>query len=117
MRKRLLSRASSPYARISRTAPIRSVIVAVTSPRSRVRAREWRRSRLSSACSSSTIAGTHASVSRVSRTEIWLSTTRVVATTTMFWNREMSEAVMTVLVWSTSVMMPEMSWPARVRWK
>ena len=56
-------------------------------------------------------------MSRVSRTEIWLSTTRVVATTTMFWNREMSEAVMTVLVWSTSVMMPEMSWPARVRWK
>ena len=24
---------------------------------------------------------------------------------------------MTVLVWSTSVIIPEMSWPARVRWK
>jgi hypothetical protein len=61
--------------------------------------------------------GTQASVSRVRRTEIWLNTRSVVATTTMFWNREMSDAVMTDLVWSTSVMMPLMSDPARVRWK
>ena len=100
-----------------RTAPIRSVMVEVTSPRSRARARECRRSRLSSVWSSSTISGTHARVSRVSRREIWLRTTSVVATTTRFWNSERSEAVMTVLVWSTSVMMPEMSCPARVRWK
>ena len=102
---------------MSRTAPIRSVMVAVTSPRSRARARECRRSRRSSDWRSSTITGTQASVSRVRRTEIWLRTTRVVATTTMFWNSEMSDAVMTVFVWSTSVMIPEMSCPARVRWK
>ncbi len=102
---------------MSRTAPIRSASVAVTSPRSWVRARACRRSRLSSVCSSSTMTGTQASVSRVRRNEIWLSTSSVVATTTTFWNSEISEAVTTVLVWSTSVMIPEMSWPARVRWK
>ena len=55
------------------------------------------------------MSGTKASVSSVSRSEIWLSTTSVVATTTRFWNSESSEAVITVLVWSTSVIMPEMS--------
>ena len=54
---------------------------------------------------------------RVSRKEIWLSTTSVTATTTRFWNSETSEAVITVLVWSTSVIMAEMTCPARVRWK
>ena len=44
-------------------------------------------------------------MSSVSRSEIWLRTTSVVATTTRFWNSESSEAVMTVLVWSTSVIM------------
>ena len=53
----------------------------------------------------------------MSRSEIWLSTTSVVATTTTFWNSESSDAVTTVLVWSTSVMIPEISCPARVRWK
>ena len=37
-------------------------------------------------------------MNRVSRIEIWLNTTSVTATTTMFWNSEISEAVMTVLV-------------------
>ena len=54
---------------------------------------------------------------RVSRREIWLNTTSVTATTTRFWKSETSEAVITVLVWSTSAIMAEMTCPARVRWK
>ena len=55
-------------------AAIRSVTVAVISPRSRVRARACRRSRRISRWSSSTRSGTKARVKRVRRKEIWLST-------------------------------------------
>ena len=98
-------------------APIRSATVAVTSPRSLLRARAWRRRRRTSRWSSTTRSGTKARVKRVSRREIWLNTTSVTATTTRFWKSETSEAVITVLVWSTSAIMAEMTCPARVRWK
>jgi hypothetical protein len=111
------SRSSSPYDRISRMAERRSVIVAVTSPRSLLRARACRRRLRTSRWSSMTSNGTKASVNRVRRIEIWLSTASVTITTTRFWNRETSDAVMTVLVWSTSVIMAAITWPARVRWK
>jgi hypothetical protein len=51
----------------------------------------------------------------VSRSEIWLRIKRVTATTTRFWKNDSKEAVMTVFVCSTSVMIPEISCPARVR--
>ena len=95
---------------MSRTAPIRSVIVgghlaALAGAGAGVPAQPLEQ-RLEQAAPST---GTQASVSSVSRSEIWLRTTSVVATTTRFWNSESSDAVMTVLVWSTSVMIPEMS--------
>ncbi len=83
---------------MSRIAPIRSVTVAVTSPRSLLRARAWRRSRPTSRWSSITSSGTKARVKSVSLIEIWLSTTSVTPTTTRFWNSETSEAVITALV-------------------
>ncbi len=102
---------------MSRIAAIRSVAVAVTSARSCARARAWRRSRRIRNCRSTTISGTNARVKSVSRREIWLSTTSVTATTTTFWNRDTSDAVMTDFVWSTSVMMPETRAPSRFCWK
>ncbi len=90
-------------------APSRSVTVAVTSPRSCARARAWPGAAAGATEGRSTRKGTNASVSSVRRSEIWLKMNRVTATTTRFWNKDTSEAVMTVLVWSTSVMIPDIS--------
>ena len=81
----------------------------MTSPRSWARARAWLRSRRRRTCSPTTSTGTKASVNSVSRSEIWLRMMSVVATTTRFWNSDNSDAEMTVLVWSTSVIIPEIS--------
>ncbi len=98
-------------------APIRSASCAVIEPRSFARARECRRSRLSSSWMPTTSTGAAARKTRVRRHDVRPRTTSVAATSTRFSKNVVREAVTTPLVWSTSVMTVETSWPPRVRWK